>query len=86
MHDVEERHGARGQLAPRMRLTEPHENREVRHDPEHEERDQPDVQGPSLRVGDERDAEPRNEPQVSQPEPARPADVHGPGSCEGHHG
>jgi hypothetical protein len=86
MHGVEERHGARGQLAPRMRLTDPHEDREVGHDPEHEERDQPDVEGPSLRVGEERDAEPWNKPGVPEAEPARPADAHGQGSSEGHHG
>ncbi len=76
MHRVEQRHGAPGQLARRMRLTDAHEDREVGHDPEHEERDQPDVQGPGLRVGEERDAEPRDEPGVPQAEPARPADAH----------
>ena len=45
MHGVEEEHGARGQLTPSVRLADAHEGRKVGHDPEHQERDEADVQG-----------------------------------------
>jgi len=60
-----------------MRLTDPCEDGEVRHDPEHEERDQPDVKGPGLHIGDECEPQPRDEPEVPESEPARPVEVRG---------
>jgi len=86
MHGVEERHRARGQLALRMRLTDPREDGEVGHDPEHEERDEPDMKGRGLPVGEERDAKPWNKPEVPESQPATAVAGCGSGSCDRRHG
>jgi len=72
MHEVEEWHGTGRHLPDSMRLAESEKNRQVRHDPEREERYEADpvLTGVSVRV--HRDGEAWNEPQMpaSEPEPS----------------
>lgn len=62
---------------------------EVGHASEDQERGEPEVMLPGLSVGEERDAEPWNQPDVPAPksesEPATPLAVHGSGLGKGRH-
>ena len=67
MHRVEEGHGARGQLAPRMWLDVPDQDGEMGNDAEDQERHQPDSVEPRLPTRVERDGQARDQPQVPGP-------------------
>jgi hypothetical protein len=70
VHRVEERDRARRELPAHGRLSDPQQHREVRQDPEQQERDEPESMLASHRAGEDGDRQARDDRQVAHPEPA----------------